>query len=41
MELISNDRFWIFVLSLVAVINGLGIVRFLSDSIDIDCYRQA
>ena len=36
MEVISTERFWIFVLSLVAVINGLGIVRLLtvlSDSI--------
>ena len=30
MEVISTERFWIFVLSLVAVINGLGIVRLLS-----------
>jgi hypothetical protein len=30
MEVISTERFWIFVLSLVAVINGLGIVRLLT-----------
>ena len=30
MEVVSSDRFWIFVLSLVAVINGLGIVRLLT-----------
>ena len=30
MEIVSSDRFWIFVLSLVAVINGLGIVRLLT-----------
>ena len=30
MEVISTERFWIFVLSMVAVINGLGIVRLLT-----------
>ena len=30
MEVISTERFWIFVLSMVAVINGLGVVRLLT-----------
>ena len=30
MEVLSNERFWIFILSLVAVINGLGVVRLLT-----------
>ena len=38
MEVISTERFWIFVLSLVAVINGLGIVRLLSALSD--CLRK-
>ena len=38
MEIISTERFWIFVLSMVAVINGLGIVRLLT--VLSDCLRK-
>jgi len=38
MEVISTERFWIFVLSLVAVINGLGIVRLLT--VMSDCLKK-